>query len=79
MTAENFETMLDLLMTKQPFPLFTVELVHGRKLEVDHPKAIAYQGGFAVFVGPGKVPVMFDHGGVVSVTPAPASSLTDRD
>jgi hypothetical protein len=42
-------------------------MVHGDRLEVDHPDALAVRDGVALFVGPGGVPVVFDHEGVSQV------------
>jgi carbamate kinase len=41
-----------------------VVLLSGKQFEVDHPKALVHREGVAIFVGPGGVPVVFDHEGV---------------
>ncbi len=61
MTAENFQSALMALRQRQPFRPFTVELVSGDRFEVDYPDALVSRDGVAVFIGPGGVPVLFDH------------------
>ncbi len=40
-------------------------LLHpGDRFEVDHPAALVVRDGVAVYIGPGGVPVLFDHEGV---------------
>ena len=53
--------------TGAPFRPFTVSLVNGERLEVDHPDALAVRDGVGMFVGPGGMPAVFDHEGVVQV------------
>jgi hypothetical protein len=38
--------------------------VNGDRFEVDHPGALVVRDGVAVFIGPGGIPVLFDHEGV---------------
>jgi hypothetical protein len=73
MTVENFEGLLKAFLSRQPFRVFTVELHNGNRFEVDHPLAVAYRDGFAIFAAPGHIPVYFDHEGVVQMIDAPAS------
>jgi hypothetical protein len=61
MTGENFEKSLRALVRRVPFQPFTVELVSGDRFEVDHPEALVYRGGLAVYVTPEGVPTLFDH------------------
>jgi len=61
MSPENFDHALKALRQRQPFRPFTVELVSGGRFEVDFPDALVLRDGVAVFVGPGGVPVLFDH------------------
>ena len=53
--------------TGPPFRPFTVSLVNGERLEVDHPDALAVRDGVGMFVGPGRIPSIFDHEGVAQV------------
>jgi hypothetical protein len=64
MSSENFENALKALRQRKPFRPFTVELVSGDRFEVDFPDALVVRDGVAVFIGPGGVPVLFDHEGV---------------
>ena len=72
MTAENFEGFLEAFVSRRPFKVFTVELHNGNRFEVDHPRAILWRDGFAIFASPGRVPIYFDHEGVVQIIDAPA-------
>jgi hypothetical protein len=64
METERFEATLNAFMRRVPFQPFTVTLVNGDRFEVDHPKAVVVRDGVAIYVGPGGVPVIFDHEGV---------------
>ena len=64
MTADNFEETLKAFQERSPFQPFTVVLISGKQFEVDHPRALVHREGVAIFVGPGGVPVVFDHEGV---------------
>lgn len=61
MTSENFQNALETLRQRRPFRPFTVELVSGNRFEVDYPGALGSRDGVAIFIGPGGVPVLFDH------------------
>ena len=74
MTAENFDNVLQALLTRQPFQVFTVELHGGRRFEIDHPRATVTRDGVAVFLAPGGVPIWFDHDSVNQIIEAPAST-----
>ncbi len=74
MTADNFESTLAGFHERAPFRPFTVVLLGGRQFEVDHPGALVHRDGVAIFVGPGGVPVVFDHEGVEHF----AGDLADR-
>lgn len=52
---------------RKPFRPFTVVTMSGQRHEVDHPEALAIRGGVALFIGPGEVPVIFDHESVDEV------------
>ena len=61
MAPQSFENALKALQQRKPFRPFTVELVSGDRFEVDFPNALVIRDGVAVFIGPGGVPVLFDH------------------
>ena len=67
MEASNFDNTLLAFRRRVPFRPFTVVLVNGDRFEVDHQEALVVRDGVAVFVGPGGVPVLFDHEGVAQV------------
>jgi hypothetical protein len=60
MPAENFHRVLHELLARKPFRVFTVELYGGRRFEVHHPGALEFRECVAVFVAPGREPVLFD-------------------
>jgi hypothetical protein len=67
MDRETFDATIPSFRHRTPFRPFTVSLVNGERLEVDHPDALVVRDGVAVFVGPGGVPAIFDHEGVAQV------------
>ncbi len=74
MTADHFETILQVLRPRRPFRVFTVELNGGRQLEVDYHDALRVRDGIAVFFAPGGAPILFDHESVNRVIDALASA-----
>ena len=60
MTADVFEDTVRTLSQARPFQVFVVELHGGTRYEIDHPGALAYRKGMAVFLRPGGGPVVFD-------------------
>ena len=67
MTSEHFDQLLVALTDRQNFHPFTVELVGGHQLEVDHPAAMVIRDGVAVYLKPGGIPVWFDHDSVTQI------------
>lgn len=67
MDATHFDQTLTTFKRRTPFRPFTVALVNGDRVEVDHPDALAIRDGIALFAAPGGVPVVFDHEGVSQV------------
>ena len=63
MTADHFEHALVTFRERTPFRPSTVALQSGKQFAVDHPGAMVRREGVAIFVGPGGVPVAFDHEG----------------
>lgn len=74
MTSENFDSILQAFYDRRPFQVFTVELHGGQRFEVDHPRALVFRDGVAVFVAPGGIPVLFDHESVNQFISAPANT-----
>ncbi len=68
MDRDTFTEAIQTLQRRTPFRPFTVITVAGNRYEVDRPNVIAIRdGGMALFVAPGNVPVIFDHEGVSEV------------
>lgn len=67
MTADHFDELFVALRQRSPFQPFTVELVGGRRFEVDHAQALIVRDGVAVFLLPGGAPVWFDHDSVSQI------------
>lgn len=64
MDRDNFDASLRTFKHRSPFRPFTLAMVNGDRLEVDHPDALAFRDGMALYFAPGGVPVLFDHDGV---------------
>lgn len=67
MDRETFSNTISAFKHRRPFQPFTVAMVNGDRLEVDHPDALAVRDGMALFAAPGNVPVIFDYEGVSQV------------
>jgi hypothetical protein len=67
MDRETFDTTIRTFKQRTPFCPFTVSLVKGERVEVDHPDALVVRDGVALFVGPGGMPAVFDFEGVAQV------------
>jgi hypothetical protein len=61
MTSETFHASLGGMQRRKPFRSFTVELVSGEQIVVDHPEALVMRGGLAVFIDAKGIPTLFDH------------------
>ena len=68
MTTDNFDQTLQAFRCRSPFRPFTVVLHSGRQFEVDQLGALVQRHGVAIFLGPGGIPVIFDHEGVEHFT-----------
>lgn len=67
MDRDTFHATIIAFKRRVPSQPFTIALVNGTRLEVDDPDALAIRGGFAVFAGPGNIPVFLDHKSVSHV------------
>lgn len=67
MDRDTFETTIRLFKHRTPFRPFTISLVNGGRVEVDHPDALALRDGVGLFAGPGGVPAVFDCEGVTQI------------
>jgi hypothetical protein len=67
MDRETFDSTIRTFKRRMPFRPFTLAMVNGDRVEVDHPEALAIRDGVGLFAGPGGMPVVFDHEGVSQV------------
>ena len=67
MDRGTFDATIRTFKHRAPFRPFTVSLVNGERLEVDHPDAIIVRDGVGLFAGPGGIPSVFDYEGVAQV------------
>lgn len=67
MSPEMFEETILANKRRVPFKPFTIVVISGSRYEVDHPEAILVRSGSAIYMGPGHVPVFFDHYGVSEI------------
>ncbi len=67
MERDTFDNTIRTLKHRTPFRPFTVSLVSGERVEVDHADALVVRDGVAIFVGPGGVPAVFDYEGVAQI------------
>jgi hypothetical protein len=64
MDSDHFDRALRAFQRRTPFRPFTVALVNGDRIGVDHPEALVVRGGVAVFISTDGTPTIFDHEGV---------------
>lgn len=76
MDSNVFEGTLRAFKQRKPFQPFTIVTMSGQRHEIDHPEALAIRGGVALFVGPGPIPVIFDHQSVDEVVGDLAGNAT---
>ena len=67
MQADTFHETMRAFKYRRPFRPFTVALINGDRVEVDHPDAIVVRGGTALYARPGGAPVVFDYEGVSQI------------
>ena len=67
MNKEHFDRILRAFPAAGPFRPYAVELVSGRRFQVEHPEALELRDGVAVFIAAGGVPTLFDHEGVCQI------------
>jgi hypothetical protein len=64
MQADAFDRALRGFSRPAPFRKFVVELVSGMRFTVEHPEALVFRGGTAVYIDPRGDLTIFDHEGV---------------
>lgn len=67
MDRDTFTETIKAFKHRTPFQPFTVATVIGNRYEVDFSDAIVVRDGLAIYVGPGRVPVIFDYDGVSEI------------
>jgi hypothetical protein len=76
MELSAFDRSLRAFVRRAPFQPFTVELVSGGRLQVDHPEALVFRNGVAVHFSPEGIPTLFDHQSVSQIIGATGSAAT---
>lgn len=61
MDIQHFERSLRSFQRRTPFRPYTVALVNGDRIQIDHPEALVLRDGVAVFIAAGGIPTLFDH------------------
>ena len=67
MSPDVFNETLVALCERIPFRPITVILNSGDRVQIDHPRALALRGGFAMFAGPGSKPYFFESDAVSQI------------
>ncbi len=67
MVADTFAQAMRAFARRRPFKPFYVEMVSGERIFIEHPEAVAYRGGAAVFISPRGEFALFDHESVSQV------------
>ena len=68
MTETNFQNSLQAFVRRHPFKPFTIELVSGDRIIVEHPEALAMRGAVAVYINTDGRYSLFDANGVSQLT-----------
>lgn len=76
MTTEGFDTVLNAMLDRRPFQVFTVVMKNGTQFEIDGPKATVWRSGYAIFISPGGAPIYFDADSVHHIIDAPSTVTT---
>lgn len=75
MDSGEFERSLRASQRRAPFRPFTVALVNGDRIQVDHPEALVLRDGIAVFIAAGGIPTLFDHTSVSELVGEPSGQM----
>jgi len=67
MDRDTFDSTIRKFKDRRPFRPFTISLVNGERVEVDHPDALVARDGVGLFAGPGGIPAVFDYEGVAQI------------
>jgi hypothetical protein len=61
MHQSSFDRSLRTLVHRKPFKPFMVELTSGAQFMVEHPEALAFYNGLAVYLATDEELMLFDH------------------
>src|SRR5258708_30842783 len=64
MDATTFDREWRAFVRRRPFQSFTVEFSSGGTIEVEHPEALVFRSGVAVYIDVHGLPTLVDHAGV---------------
>ena len=79
MVAETFDKILRAFCKRKPFRAFTVQLVSGDRIRIEHPEALLFRSGTGIYLDPDGDWTFFDNEGVAQVTDLPEQKkLRDR-
>lgn len=76
MQLETFERSLRAFSRRTPFQPYMIELTSGSRFAINHPEAVGFNGGLAVYISPDGAPSLFDHDSVSQLVGAPGSQST---
>ncbi len=65
MSPNNFKRVFHAFKKRLPFRSFTLELINGQWVEVNHPEALSQQEDLVIFTNPGGTRSVFECGAVV--------------
>ena len=71
MEPENFDRSLRGFVWRRPFESFQIRFVDGESITIDHPEAVVFRGGVAVYISPRGEPTLFDHRTVSTLSNVP--------
>ena len=71
MEPENFERSLRSFVRRRPFESFQIRFVDREPITIDHPEAVVFRGGMAVYISPRGDPTLFDHRSVSTLNNVP--------
>ena len=76
MVAETFNQVLRAFQRRTPFAPFIVELISGDRITIEHPEALVFRSGAAVYFSKQGEITIFDHEGVAQVTDQSAQAAS---
>lgn len=71
MESEKFDRSFRDFVRRRPFEAFRIRFVDGESIAIDHPEAVVFRGGVAVYISPRGEPTLFDHRSVSTLSNVP--------